>query len=133
MGLSTLDEVREAFSSMCQQFKKFVEQGDSESIASLYADDAKLLPPNMDIIEGKKTIQEFWQGAFDMGFNSYNPEMIEAESSGELGLFVGTYTIYGDGNQEIDKGKFLTVFKSIDGKWKIYRDIFNSSMPLEAK
>ena len=133
MGLSTLDEVREAFSSMCRQFKKFVEQGDSESIASLYAEDAKLLPPNMDIIEGKKTIQEFWQGAFDMGFNSYNPEMIEAESSGELGLFVGTYTIYGDGNQEIDKGKFLTVFKSIDGKWKIYRDIFNSSMPLEAK
>ena len=133
MSLSGPDEVRNAFTSMCQQFQKFVEQGNPEGIGTLYGDDAKILPPNMDMIEGKDTIQKFWQGALGMGIKSYKPEIIEVESSGNLGFFVGKYALYGDGNQVINKGKFLTVFKNIDGKWKIYRDIFNSSIPLEEK
>jgi len=48
-------------------------------------------------------------------------------------LFVGKYTLYGNENQVINKGKFITVFKNIDGEWKVYRDIFNSSIPLEEK
>ena len=133
MSQSTLDTVKDAFTSICQQFQKSVEQGDIETIGALYVDDAKILPPNMDMTEGKDTIQKFWQGALEMGIKSYKPEIIEVESSGNLGFFVGTYTLYGDGNQVINKGKFLTVFKNIDGKWKIYRDIFNSSIPLEEK
>jgi ketosteroid isomerase-like protein len=133
MSPSTLDTVRDAFTSICQQFQKSFNQGDVEGLASLYLEDAKILPPNMDMIEGKDTIQTFWQGALDMGIKSYTAEMIEVESSGNLGFFVGTYTLYGDGNQVINKGKFLTVLKNIDGKWKIYRDIFNSSIPLEEK
>ena len=61
MSQLTLDTVRDAFTSMCQQFQKSVEQGDAESIGTLYGDDAKVLPPNMEMIEGKDTIQKFWQ------------------------------------------------------------------------
>jgi len=85
------------------------------------------------IVDGKNTIQTFWQGALDMGIGSYKPEMIEVESSGNLGFLVGKYTVYGKENQVINRGKVLTVLKNIDGQWKIYRDIFNSSMPLEEK
>jgi ketosteroid isomerase-like protein len=80
--LSTIDEVRDAFTSICQQFQKSFNQGDVEGLASLYLEDAKILPPNMDLIEGKDTIQTFWQGALDMGIKSYAVEMIEVESSG---------------------------------------------------
>jgi ketosteroid isomerase-like protein len=55
------------------------------------------------------------------------------EYSGNLGFFVGKYTLYGNENQVINKGKFITLFKNIDGEWKVYRDIFNSSVPLEEK
>jgi len=55
------------------------------------------------------------------------------ESSGNLGFLVGTYTVFGNENQVINKGKVLTVLKNIDGKWKIYRDMFNTSIPLEEK
>ena len=73
------------------------------------------------------------QGALEMGIKSYKPEMTEVESSGNLGFCIGTYAIYGTDDQEINKGKFLTVLKNIDGKWKIYRDMFNTSIPLEEK
>ena len=133
MTPSSLDTVRDAFTSICQQFQKSLEKGDIETIGTLYGDDAKILPPNMDMIEGKDTIQTFWQGALDMGIKSYTAEMIEVESSGNLGFLVGKYTVFGNENQVINKGKVLTVLKNIDGKWKIYRDIFNSSIPLEEK
>ncbi len=133
MPVSSLDTVRDAFTSICQQFQKSVEQGDLEGIGNLYGEDAKILPPNMDMLEGKDSIQAFWQRVLEMGIKSYKPEMIEVESSGNLGFLVGTYTVFGNENQVVNKGKVLTVLKNIDGKWKIYRDIFNSSIPLEEK
>ena len=133
MALSSSDEIRETFSSICQKFENSFNQKDAEGLALLYLEDAKILPPNMDAVEGKNAIQIFWQGALEMGIKSYKGEIMEADSSGNLGYFVGKYILYGDGNQEIDKGKYISILKSIDGQWKIHRDIYNSSMPLEEK
>ena len=133
MTPSSLETVRDAFTSICQQFQKSLEKGDLGNIGNLYTEDAKILPPNMDMLEGRDSIQAFWQRALEMGIKSYQPEILEVEYSGNLGFFLGKYTLYGDGNQIINKGKFITVFKNIDGEWRVYRDIFNSSIPLEEK
>ena len=133
MTTSNLEAVRDAFMSICQQFQKSIEQGDLGNIGNLYTEDAKILPPNMDMLEGRDSIQAFWQRASEMGIKSYQPEILEVEYSGNLGFFVGKYTLYGNENQVINKGKFITVFKNIDGEWRVYRDIFNSSIPLEEK
>lgn len=131
MTPSSPDEIQNAFKSICEQFIKSYNNGDAEGLASLYSEDAKILSPNMDFIEGKNAIQTFWQGALEMGIKSFKGEMIEAESSGNLGYSVYRYSLYGNEDQEIDKGKGLSVLKNIDGKWKIHRDVYNSSMPLE--
>ena len=133
MTSSSLETVRDAFTSICQQFQKSFNQGDVEGLASLYTEDAEILSPNRDIVEGKNTIQKFWQGALEMGIKSFKGEAIEAESSGNLGYFVYKYSLYGNEDQEIDKGKGLSVLKNIDGKWKIHRDVYNSSTSLEEK
>lgn len=131
MPTSSPDEIRDAFLFVCQQFEKSFNQGDAEGLASLYSEDAKILPPNMDIVEGRSTIQTYWQGALDMGIKSFKGEMIDGDSSGNLGYFVGKYTLYDNDNQEVDQGKWISVLKNIDGNWKVHRDIFNTSMPLE--
>ena len=87
----------------------------------------------MDFVEGKNAIQTFWQGALEMGVKSFKSEIIETEASGNLSYLVGKYTLYGSELQEIDQGKYISVLKNIDGKWKVHRDIYNSSMPLEEK
>ena len=69
----------------------------------------------------------------DKGIKSFKSEPIEMESSGNLAFFVGKYKLYGSENQEISHGKYISVFKNIDGKWKVHRDIFNRSTPLEEK
>ena len=133
MTPSSLETVRDAFMSICKEFQKSIEQGDFEGIGNLYGEDAKILPPNMDMLEGRDSIRAFWQRASEMGIKSYKPEILEVEYSGNLGFFVGKYTLYGNENKIINKGKFITVFKNIDVEWRVYRDIFNSSIPLEEK
>ena len=70
MTTSSLETVRDAFTSICQQFQKSIEQGDLEGIGNLYGEDAKILPPNMDMLEGKESIRAFWRGALEMGIKS---------------------------------------------------------------
>jgi len=133
MVMSNPDEVRDAFTSICQQFQELYNHGDAEGLTSLYSEDAKILSPNMDFVEGKNAVQAFWQGALEMGVKTFKSEIIEIDSSGNLGYLVGKYTLYGSENQEIDQGKYISVAKNIDGKWKVHRDIYNSSIPLEEK
>ena len=60
-------------------------------------------------------------------------ETVDMDSSGNLGYFVGKYTLYSSENQEVDQRKYISVCKNIDGKWKVHRDIYNSSRSLEEK
>jgi len=85
MSPSTLDTVRDAFTSICQQFQKSFNQGDVEGLASLYTEDAEILSPNRDIVEGKNAVQAFWQGALEMGIKSFKGEIVDTDSSGNLG------------------------------------------------
>jgi ketosteroid isomerase-like protein len=129
-GLAT---VRDAFSNICKQFSQGIEQGDINIILNLYHDDAKILPPNMDILENKESIRSFWNGVLEMGIKSYECEFNEIEYSGDLGLGLGKYILYDDNRNILNKGKFITVFKYSSGEWKIHRDIFNSSVPLKSE
>jgi uncharacterized protein (TIGR02246 family) len=131
MTPSSLETVQDAFLPVCQQFEKSFNQGDAEGLASLYTEDAKILPPNMDIVEGRSAIQTYWQGALEMGIKSFKGEMIDADFSGNLGYLVGKYILYDSDNQELDQGRWISVLNNIDGKWKVHRDIFQRSTPLE--
>ena len=42
---------------------------------------------------------------------------------GEISLFVEKAEVY--------KGKYIVLWKKVDGKWKLFRDIFNSDLPAE--
>ena len=133
MPPSSPDEIREAFLSVCKQFETSFNQGDAEGLASLYTEDTKILPPNMDIVEGKNSAQAYWQGALDIGIKSFKGELIDTDASENLGFLVGEYKLFDNDDQEIDQGKWISVLKNINGKWKVHRDIFNTSMPLEEK
>ena len=84
MAMSNPDEVRNAFTPICQQFQKLYNHGDAEGLASLYSEDAKILSPNMDFVEGKNAIQAFWQGALEMGVKSFKSEIIDINHLGAI-------------------------------------------------
>ena len=44
----------------------------------------------------------------------------------------GKYEMMDAGGKTLDNGKYIAVWKEENGKWKMYRDEWNSAMPVAA-
>jgi len=118
-AIRTVDEM------FCASFKR----ASAGEIAALYTVDGQVLPPNGEIFEGTNRIQDFWQGAFDLGLKGLKLESTEVEVHGDTALEGGRYALLGAGGVEVDRGKFIAVWKNRGGLWKLHRDIWNSDKP----
>ena len=101
--------------------------GDAAAINNLYADDALILPPGAEPISGKDATLQLWTD-FIAEAPGGGITSVEAVAFGDLGYEYGTYVSEDADGGHLDHGKYLTVWKLVDGEWKIYRDTWNSSM-----
>ena len=97
-------------------------------MGKFYASDAQIFPPNGAMISGSTAISPFWKGAFDMGIKNATLETIQTEKAGDQIIETGNYTLAGADGKTMDNGKYMVVWKSENGQWKLYRDIWNSSV-----
>lgn len=110
---------------------------DFATVTGTYTADAVLMMANMPRITGHASIQKLWQ---DWGTALPNASFaiatgnVEVPQSGEHAIEVGTYSLSWDGanGRESDNGKFIVVWKPVNGQWKIAYDIGNSDLPLPA-
>lgn len=101
--------------------------GDAETIGSFYAADAVVYPPGEDAVVGREAITEFWAGALAFSTNG-SIKSAEADNDGTIGYEVGTYAIQDSTGMEVDHGKYVVVWKYVNGEWKLFRDTWNSSV-----
>jgi ketosteroid isomerase-like protein len=128
---SQVFDLTTARSSIEAENVKFIDafkKGDSTSVAAFYADDAMILPPNMESVKAN-SIAAFWGSFMKMGVKDF--KLITDDVAGNEAQLVetGRYEIYGTENKLMDKGKYVVAWKTVNGTWKLYRDIFNSDMP----
>src|SRR5215204_5928296 len=129
---STFDlaAVKKIIDSTNAIFGSLISKGDSVALASLYTSDAKFMTPNMPTASGRNGVQSAFAGLFAaMGTPSLTLTANEVWGTEELVTEVGSYTMTDKNGKEIDKGKYIDLWKMEDGKWKIHRDIFNSDNP----
>ncbi len=125
-------KIRAAIEANNEKFMAAFAAGDAAAVAALYTADARLLPPNAEIMKGMEAIQAFWQGGMDMGIKEATLETVEVQARGDIACEVGKYTltIQPTADQTItDKGKYVVVWKDQDGSWKLDVDIWNTSLP----
>lgn len=135
---STTEEIRPTFDiagakkaieAANADLSSFVAKSDSVSITNLYTSDAKLMPANMPAASGKSAIQTAFSQMFQLlGQFELRPTVVDVWGTEELLSEEGTYVMSKEG-KEIDKGKYLALWKMEDGKWKMFRDCFNSDNP----
>jgi uncharacterized protein (TIGR02246 family) len=114
-------------------FGRAYANGDPKAVAEMYTEKARLLPPNTNVIEGRKAIEHFWKGVMDAGIKAIELKTIEVESFGDTIVEQGTATLYGKDKAVVDRGKYFVMWKQVDGKWKLHRDCWNSSEPAPKK
>jgi uncharacterized protein (TIGR02246 family) len=123
---------RTAIEANTKQFTEAFNKGDAAAVANMYTTDARMLPPNSEILEGRPNIQKFWQDAITAGMKLESLETVHVETQGNVAVEIGRYTtrIPGGGVTLTDKGKYVVVWKREGGSWKLAVDIFNTSVPL---
>ncbi|MFH1068759.1 MAG: SgcJ/EcaC family oxidoreductase [Candidatus Glassbacteria bacterium] len=127
-----MSDIRARIEAADREFEKAFNRGDAAGVTALYTKDAKLLPPNMEMMQGREAVRAFWQGAMDMGCKTASLEIEEVEKKGDIVVEIGKYTlvIKPAGGQTItDRGKYVVLWKQENGAWKLDTDIWNSSLP----
>ena len=112
-----------------EAFMKAIESTDIETLVSLYTEEARVMPPNSPVIEGKEGITKMWTANFEMGQMNLQLKTISAEAFGATAIEEGKYKILLPDDQVVDTGKYIVIWKKIDGKWLLHKDIFNTSQP----
>ncbi|TWB49820.1 YybH family protein [Bradyrhizobium sacchari] len=108
---------------------KFVEmfnKGDFSGIASLYSDDAIVLPPGSSMVQGRAAIEGMWKS---MAEQVGDPKVatVDVKALGPLvAREIGTFalTTKAPTPQEVT-GKYVVVWEKVGNDWKLTTDIWN--------
>jgi len=109
--------------------------GDADTIASLYTEDAILMPQHAPVANGKAAIREFIakdSAAAKTAGVKLVPGNSTAGVTGDTGWESGAYTVADGSGKTVESGSYLSVSKKVNGKWLFYRDTYNSDQPLPA-
>lgn len=99
--------------------------GDASAAADLFTEDGEMLAGFSTPVKGKAAIKLYMEKSLrrqlQFWINSENSTM-----SGDLAYDEGSYRIRDIGrNEDLDTGRYMNVFKRVNGKWLIYRSIFS--------
>jgi uncharacterized protein (TIGR02246 family) len=111
-----------------QAWEKAYNAGDAAALTALYTKDAKVMPPGADAASGSKAIHAMF--AADAAGGARNAlTQKDVTGFGDYALETGSYVATSKDGKHLDHGSFMTFLKKEGGGWKIYRDMWNSSMP----
>ncbi len=124
---------RKGIDSGNQKFSAAVANGDSTGMADCYTTDAKFMAANGPVISGKKNMEAAFGGMMHSGIAKIDLVTTGLWGNEDLLSEEGTYALATKDGKQADKGKYIVLWKKEDGKWKIFRDCFNSDMPMPVK
>ena len=106
---------------------------DVKAIANLYTADGVFLPQNGPMSVGREAIGKAWAGLLQLPGVSltFKPTRIDVSGAGDMAADIGTYQLsfYAKDKRVQDNGKYVVVWKKVDGEWKALADIFNTNLP----
>ena len=101
---------------------------DPQGMADAYTSDGKIFPNGDDIIVGQEGLLKYWTlpDGVKVKYHKVTPLEIyvNGDRADDHGYYEGT-TISQDGKTSSWKGKYVIIWKKINGEWKIYLDIWN--------
>jgi ketosteroid isomerase-like protein len=126
-----IDDNAKVLAGLDDQWSNSAAKKDADLLASFYAEDATVYPPNDLVITGRPAAKKFWATALaDPTYSvSWKTVTAQVSKSGELGFAGGTYEESykgADGKMVKNTGKYVEVWaKDQDGNWKAIHDIWN--------
>jgi len=118
----------EGLKAMRDVWQSAFDAKDPAELAAIYAEDGALLPPNSEMMNGRAAIEAYWAEFQASGIGAEITDT-EVYAHSDLGYTVGTFIATDAGGATIDEGKYVVIWRNVDGTWQMHRDIWNSSRP----
>lgn len=118
--------VKEYINNVNKTYGLRFKTSDSALYADRYCKEAIALPPGMPAVKGRDSIRSYY---YSNGANRSLNITITANNifgTAELVVEEGVYDFPDGKGGSFDKGKFIALWKEEGGKWKLYREIWNS-------
>ena len=111
-------------------YEEAMQKGDKDALGNMYAEDAEILNDGKPSIIGKKNIVKVFEGwVTDSVVGKFNTTGLWGNE--DLLVEQGTgYFAHATGKWK-STGKYLLVWKNIDGEWMIFRDTWFSDPEIE--
>jgi uncharacterized protein (TIGR02246 family) len=105
---------------------EFFNQGDFAGVASLYTEDATVLPPGSGMVKGRPAIEALWKGmaaqVSDPKLTTLDVKALGPSAARAIGIL--SIKTKGPTPQEVT-GKFVVVWEKVGNDWKLAVDIWN--------
>ena len=115
-----------------KQFTKAHITKDTAYLNNIFTEDAKVFPPNSEVVVGKKAISKLNFDWVNYGIDEFKEESTSLYGNKDFVIDEGTFYLRYGSENTIDKGKYINIWKNINGEWKIYSNIWNTNLPIEA-
>ncbi|KAJ8031511.1 hypothetical protein HOLleu_24721 [Holothuria leucospilota] len=114
------EEVEEATRKLlaCYNAGNFIEMG------KCYTEDIRFMAPGSPMVIGRDAAVKKRQADHEAGFKTVKPIVEEVgEAGGDVIYSRGVFTCYGADGKEKDTGKYVSLWKRVDGRLYFYTDI----------
>lgn len=118
----------EAIEALRAQWAPHFNAGRIDQLSELfYTEDARALPPNHEVVNGRPAIADFFRQVRESGDVRFDLGVIATVASGDLGYLVGNY-VFTDASGTPSNGVTLETYRlQDDGSWKCVADMWHSS------
>jgi len=125
----------EAIKAWYDQKTAALKVGDRVRWIALFSEDVVFMPPNSPILDGREAVQQWGQPFFEQFNMDEAISFDEIEVSGNWAFGRTTYTFKAvpkaDGEEIVENGKFIHIFKQLDdGTWICTHCMWSSNDPL---
>jgi len=113
-----------------EAFAKAFTTGDSAAMVNHYTTDGKIFAPNTDMVSGQPAIAALISEYLKFGIKKFHDSTTALYGTEDNLVEEGTFFMGDEKGNTIEKGKYLCVWRKVNNDWKVYSDIFNSSLPI---
>jgi uncharacterized protein (TIGR02246 family) len=120
-------DLRAQIGKMDQAWQTAYNAGDAAALTALYAKDATVMAPGAEPASGTSAIQALFTADLKQGAKN-TLTTGDVVGFGDFALATGGWVANSADGKHLDHGPYTTLYRKVGGGWKIYRDIWNSSM-----
>lgn len=126
-----IDDARKEIDVANLEFINLFNKSDSIGLANMFTYDGKSMEPNEPAFIGRANIQSHYFLVMNAGANKLDLTTIGLWGDEKMLAEEGEYTFIDKDDKLLDKGKYIVLWKMEDGKWKLFRDIYNSDLTIQ--